>query len=88
MTNEELATQVLEQLKFGETITPLANDRIYDAALVTALRKDEQLAKERQSLIDKACFLVCANLINTHLFSRESIVEFVVNFRKEMEDTK
>ena len=42
ITNEELAKQVLQQLKFGEAITPLANDRIYDASLVTAMRKDEQ----------------------------------------------
>lgn len=46
------------------------------------------MTDKEKALIDKACFLLCANLINTHLFSRESIVDFVVNFRKEMEATE
>lgn len=48
----------------------------------------KQFAAEKQALIDNACDLILASLIKTHLFINESIVEFVIDFRKLMEETK
>lgn len=53
MKNEEIASRLSSMSLYGYSIEESA--AAYNAALTMAERKDEQFAKEKQALIDKAC---------------------------------
>lgn len=85
MTNEKQAAILSGRaLGFSDGITK----EKYDIAMKMAQWKDKQFVAEKQELIDDVCFLLVANLVKTHLFSIDSIVELVTRFRQSIEETK
>lgn len=90
MTNEEKINEIISSCKNdSENLDFNFNEQ--NARFVLgwfADWKEQEFDRKKQALIDDACFLICANLINTHLFSNDSIVEFVTRFRQLIEETK
>lgn len=53
MNNVEKGNELIRKYKFGNRISPVVNDRMYDAVLEMAEWKDEEFSIERKVLIEK-----------------------------------
>ena len=88
MTNEEKSNELVQLNKFGTSISPIINDRMYDVAMQMAAWKDQQFELEKQSLINKACKI----LYMTGYFAWQSEDEglseavFASQFKNAMKD--
>lgn len=56
MTNKDKAKEIVQGVIHDRGCSDVVTDRaIYNSAMTMAEWKDEQFAKEKQSLIDKVC---------------------------------
>lgn len=59
MNNVEKGKELVQKYKFGNSISPIVNDRMYDAILEMAEWKDKQLKETKDAFI-----AFCYNIIN------------------------
>ena len=81
MNNIEKGKELVQKYKFGDSISPIVNDRMYDAVLEMAEWKDEQFEKQKKEFLNKACEWLTENI---DISKRPSHI--VMDFRKYMEE--
>ena len=77
MSNDEKAKEITEQLKFSENLSPIVNDRIYDAAI-------KGMEWKQQQFIEKS--IKWFRYADEHNEDICSIDDFIVKFKKAMEE--
>ena len=76
MNNVEKGKELVQKYKFGDSISPIVNDRMYDAVLEMAYWKDQWF----ESLLTE--LMICAQQGYTQCASDEMVIKEMIKILK------